>query len=317
MAALLDRLAALRPLLVLVLAALMLLALLLVHLVALLIVVELKGLPRFAIAAIVLHALLLTLLTLRLILLVFLVAHGQGSFPSVPFRRIPHRGRPPVIMRRASWIPPRGCGAVSLKLLRSRAAATGPHQRPPGRIADDRVGVVRGGFERTHRFRIIACAEHERGVARQPDALGPRDRGSTEARAELLIRERHQRGRRRELTVGTKGRLCRRRGLPIPRTDLLADVAAEHPSCELAVQPGVEVAPVLDRQVRDTAARIENVRRDERLRRTGIEARAAGSTPVGHRCLGVEGGRRQDDADEEIRAQPLVEEIGVLPDPSQ
>src|SRR5688572_27084190 len=108
----------------------------------------------------------------------------RAPFPVLPFRRIPHRGRPPVTMKGAREIPPRGYAAASLNLLRSRRLAPSPHQRALGGVAHDRVGIVLGGFERTHRFRIIACAEHERGVARQPAPLGPRDRGSTEALAE-------------------------------------------------------------------------------------------------------------------------------------
>ena len=74
---------------------------------------------------------------------------------------------------------------------------------------------------------------------------------------------------------------------------------------------------MLDREIRDAATGVERERPDERLGRARVQARATGAAAVGLRGVGFELGGRQDDADEEVRAEIGIDEIGVLPDPAE
>src|SRR3970282_1121447 len=93
--------------------------------------------------------------------------------------------------------------------------------------------------------------------------------------------------------------------------------AAELPRAELALERRSDRAAVLDREVRNAAPRIEDIRRSERPCRAGVETGAAGAAAVGERLVEVERGRGQQHADQEPRAQVRVEQHGVLADPAQ
>ena len=60
--------------------------------------------------------------------------------------------------------------------------------------------------------------------------------------------------------------------MPIPRTNFLADVAAEDPVAEAGPQGRLDGAVVFDREGTDAAGGVEHPRPDEGLRGTGVEA---------------------------------------------
>src|SRR2546426_6271729 len=95
-------------------------------------------------------------------------------------------------------------------------------------------------------------AEHDRRVAGEAGPTGALERRAPEAFAELGVGHRYQRlgGRRR----GRRRRLPRRGRVTVPRTDLLADVAAEEPVADRRVELVPDTPAVLDRQVGDAAA---------------------------------------------------------------
>src|SRR5206468_12785338 len=100
-------------------------------------------------------------------------------------------------------------------------------------------------------------------------------------------------------------------------TYVLADVAAEEPVADRRTKIFGDRAPMLDRQVRDAATGVEDVRPDERLGRARVQARATRSATVGLRAVNVQLGGGQHDADEEIRAEIGPDEVGVLSDPAE
>src|SRR5207249_5643206 len=67
----------------------------------------------------------------------------------------------------------------------------------------------------------------------------------------------------------------------VPRTDVLADVAAKQPIAYLGALCAGERAAMLDREVRDTGARIEIARSHERLRGARLEATRARAAAIG------------------------------------
>ena len=104
----------------------------------------------------------------------------------------------------------------------------------------------------------------------------------------------------------------------IPRAHVLANVTTEEPFSHAGSQFCWHVIAQLDRQVTDAAARIQNVRIDERAGRTGIETRSAGTAVVGlvrgvvfQFQVGKQGRQKKP------TAQLLVQEQRVLADPTQ
>src|SRR5205085_7858908 len=107
------------------------------------------------------------------------------------------------------------------------------------------------------------------------------------------------------------------RRLRVPRTHVLADVAAEEPLPDGLATRVIDVAAMLDGEVGDAAARVEHVRRRERLRRTRVETRGARAAATRQRPVERERGGGENDPDEEQRAEPGREQVRVLPDPPE
>src|SRR5262249_48079828 len=159
-------------------------------------------------------------------------------------------------------------------------------------------------------------AEHEGGVAPETRALRARQRGAAEHRAiAFLIECQHLRGPRR--------RSWRERGLPrgrrlrVPRTHLLANVAAEQPVAQLRPELFGDRAGMLDGEIRDAPPGIEHVGVGEGLRRTGVQTRATRPATVRLLISWLELGRGEDDPDEEVRAEIRREQIRVPADPPE
>ena len=74
---------------------------------------------------------------------------------------------------------------------------------------------------------------------------------------------------------------------------------------------------MLDRQVRDAARRVEHAGRDQRLRRTRVEAQRAGAALIERRRVGLERQAADDLAEEDPRPELRVDHAGVLADPAE
>ena len=110
----------------------------------------------------------------------------------------------------------------------------------------------------------------------------------------------------------------RARELHVPRTDVLAHVAAEQPVAHVASVGLVELTGMLDGEVGDAAPRVEHARCDECAGWTGVETGAAGAAAI--RLEGQVGGEirvGQHDADEGERAPVGVDQHHVFPDPAE
>ena len=83
------------------------------------------------------------------------------------------------------------------------------------------------------------------------------------------------------------------------------------------MERGRNVPAMLDGQVRDAATGVEDVGGDEGSGRTGIQAGPAGAAAVRQRLVEGELGRREEDADQEPRAEIRMQEHGVLARPPQ
>src|SRR6185295_13052773 len=106
-----------------------------------------------------------------------------------------------------------------------------------------------------------------------------------------------------------------RPGEAVPRTDELAVVAAVHAVADKGAQLLRDRALVLDREVRDAAARIELVGAADRLRRAHVDAALAGAAPVRLFLVDWKWEIAVDLAQEKPRASLSIEEQRVLPAP--
>ena len=157
----------------------------------------------------------------------------------------------------------------------ARRAGRAPTPRARGRAAADRAssatsaGIASGEPvlpSATATLRSRTSRGTRRSAVRR-DELAQLVRALAGERDE--IRQRVLDGARREQRIGGLA------GARVERADLLADVAAEHPGPDRGAQLARDHAVMLDRQVRDAAARVEHVGVDERAGRARVEARAA------------------------------------------
>src|SRR5580693_5287816 len=119
---------------------------------------------------------------------------------------------------------------------------------------------------------LATVAQHHGGVTQESAPPRACDRARAEAAAELVVIERHQAGQERHQ------RLVRRRARAhVPRAYLLTDVASENPVAEFGSQRDWNRPAMLDRQVRDTHARLDNVALGQCARRAQVEALTAGA----------------------------------------
>ncbi len=153
-------------------------------------------------------------------------------------------------------------------------------ERPRNMLAHDCRRIVGARPQRAvDRFRITRIAQRHRDIA-QPSFV-------------TRSANRHARGAIEELRLGPGeeiDELCRVESVPrreirfgrdlrelVPRTDELAIVTAEHAVADQRAKLNRNRAAQFNRQIRDAAPRIELVRRDDRLRRTDLDAPRAGA----------------------------------------
>ena len=190
-----------------------------------------------------------------------------------------------------------------------RAADTS--ERPGGVSAHQRLGVVQRSDQRRNRDGIADVAQRDTDVAQQPASLRALDRAVAKALAKALLvqrEQRNQRGARRR--SGARGWNSNRSPLT-PKRSARAQ-RARPPSftgqtCWQMSQPKMcvadqraqlerDAAAQLDGEVRDAAAVIQHVGRDERVGRAGVQADLTLATVRAERRV-----RRQVEAGDDLR----------------
>jgi len=170
--------------------------------------------------------------------------------------------------------------------------------------------------QRVWRLRV---SQHDRRIATQTVQPRASERRAADQAAQFIVRHRRDRPRidhaaRRPWQVR---RLVSCRGLAVPRANILADVASEQPLPHFAPQVVRDRAAQLDRQVTDAPPAVELVWPDECVGRAGVEAASTRAAVVGGvRLVVIQFEVGEQRAQKDPTAQPLVDEHGVLADPT-
>ena len=167
--------------------------------------------------------------------------------------------------------------------------------------------------------RSTAGPEHEGCIAQEPGAFGTCQGRSLERGFPFggAHRQPFDQVGIGPLRAGVELRFTTGRGLAVPGTYVLADVAAKDPAIERGRLVIGEHASVLDRPVTDTAPGVELIRADEGLGWTGVKAARAGSAVVRVvRRVVSQLGVDQERAQEREAAQAAADEHGILADPA-
>src|SRR5262245_54889086 len=181
------------------------------------------------------------------------------------------------------------------------------------RIEEDLLKSRKGGS-------VALIAEDDAGVAEEaPAARSPQGR-VLKAFAEFFFGEAQKFDQigRVEIRPWLEGEFARWRRLSVPGADLLADVAAEEPVADARPPLIGNGASQLDGQITDAAARVEDAGGGEGIGGTGVEAGSASAA-----VAGLEGRIRsqldvqQQAGEEEVTAEVLVQEHGVLAEPAE
>src|SRR5499433_2112864 len=177
--------------------------------------------------------------------------------------------RPPPYTRRhrrfASFSPSSTATAkyfASTTSLEPQKTVTAPIM-PPRRLSSRRLSRRGDGG-----------IEGESGVAAEPRGLRAKEGGAGEPFPQLGVAHGGDVGSARVRRGRVELALPRHGRLPVPRANALAGIAAELPGTELPREGGLDIAAVLDGQVRDAPARVQHVGRDEGLRGARVEAGA-------------------------------------------
>src|SRR5258705_513766 len=156
-------------------------------------------------------------------------------------------------------------------------------ERPLDVLSNEGRGMVRACTQRLDHLARSRCIAQADGEVAQPLLVADAPDGrALQAPVELGLGPReklHQRGAV-EAVARLEVVLRARPGEAVPRTDELAVVAAVHAVADERAQFFRDGAFVLDREVRDAAARVELVGAADRLRRAHVDAAPAGPTSV-------------------------------------
>src|SRR4029079_2846914 len=175
--------------------------------------------------------------------------------------------------------------------------------------------------QRRERLGVAGRAGADGNVAPQSSYARPRHRASLHRRAQVGIGRSPERRQRRAVERGPRQprarRIVRLRRLRVPRTHFLADVAAvgvrAHGLTLIEGHPPLE----LDREIGETARRIQHVGIDERAGRAGIDTELAAAALLQRRRVGLERQAADDLRQEEPGPDFGIDHAGVLPDPAE
>ena len=109
---------------------------------------------------------------------------------------------------------------------------------------------------------------------------------------------------------------CKTR-IAIPGTDDLTVIAAIDPMTEGLPENHGDTAWMFDGQVGNTAARIKDIRCNDRRGRADIDTGRTATTMILDRIIDGERKIRKDFPDKEIRTRVTLNEIGMLSHPTQ
>ena len=180
------------------------------------------------------------------------------------------------------------CGAV---LAAARTAASVGRSGMSSAASFGDVSASRRQDEILRSPGLSVVRERDREIATQPCHLRAAHRASPHGVPQLIVVIR--RASVETLASVHAGRGCQagsleRGGDLIPRTDFLADVAAVDVRADGRRELVGNRAALLDRQVRNAARRVEHAGRDERVRRTRLEAQRARAALIERRRVDLE-----------------------------
>ena len=208
-------------------------------------------------------------------------------------------------------------------------------ERPPCVLGKD--GVARFGELRKPRadFPVARLARAQTGisdgdarVAHEAAPLGALHRAPAKHLAKLSFAQGEQPfeiGSAERMFSTLPGLEIGRRGhrrAPIPRANVLADVAPEDVPPDRFAQLRRNRSAEFDGQIRDATPRVENVRLDDRAGRARVDTQAAVAAQVRDRRVGGANRSRQvqrgdDHAEEKPRANFLVYQTRILREPAE
>ncbi len=140
-------------------------------------------------------------------------------------------------------------------------------------FGDDRIGIIRQGFQRFTRLCGSPIAQRNRHIAQQAASPRAEDRCTRKTPPEFIL---SQPGQIDQFWRGVieidrikRSFLCRPRKARRPGTYVLTNVAAKNAIADQGAQFDRDRSAQFDREIRDAPARIERVGRSERIRRAG------------------------------------------------
>ena len=165
---------------------------------------------------------------------------------------------------------------------------------------------------------LAAVAHGDGGVAAQARALGAADGRSAEGFPKFFRGHFSEPGESRidQARAGSEFGRSRGGSLAVPRANILADVAAEDVTAHARAEVLGNRPALLDREIRNALVGIELVGREDRIRRTSLDATRAGAAAIRSGQVGGKFERSEDHAEEEPRTFFLIDDAGVLADPA-
>src|SRR3984957_10621162 len=165
-------------------------------------------------------------------------------------------------------------------IQRSPVAETA--ERPDSHAANQRRGMAEAFDCDRDQCAIAGIADRDQDIAQEARVADTLDGSAGEQLAKRRLVESSEFSEIRRLKIGA----CGQPGLPrilselVPRADREAVVAAINPIADGRAKLRGDRPLMLNRQIRDAAPRIEAIGRGKSLRRTDVEAGAAGSAMI-------------------------------------
>src|SRR5271157_4307478 len=191
-------------------------------------------------------------------------------------------------------------------------------QSPARVLGNNRIFVATQFFQHRQEALVSAVAHRDCNVAAKSVQSCALYRRAAKHFAELIDAEPRQPFELGvdQLRPRLEFRCSADRSFTVPRTNILADVAAEDLPSNSGAQFFRDRAALLDGEIRNALGGVELIRRRKRVRRTSIETARAGAAVVRRRQIGRQFQRSEHDAEEKPRSQLPVQDAGVLTNPA-
>src|SRR6266850_1424087 len=242
----------------------------------------------------------------------------------------------------------RACGRLPFFPRAISSPSLDARKGPSGRFGDDRLSRSCKPFQKrtgtSMNFRAlpqIGISQRIAGVAHQPAPFGALNGAASEHFPEFSFaqtREPFEPGQKETLVFGERCiglflsarrknswlefREGRDRRSPVPRANVLANIAAKNMTSHRPAKLLGNALPQFDRQIGDAPSCIHHVGFDECIRRTSIQALTAIPAEVRRWQLICREARRQvegseDDAQEKEGTKRFVQQQRIFPEPAQ